>query len=900
MKPGVLSFDVLERAFLQGFAPEARIFIQALRPDGLADNYVVQLKGWTNISIERTINTGGRATITLANINDRYFSNYGLRTFARESEASTRLYLSKVIPEALRYVKCVNPARRYGAELSFQGVRSLSDPQEIYDYINYVYRLSATAERRSSPRSESDLVDVGLIQRVFIDIKGQDGYWYAGFSGVISSIDDTVRAGDVPAVTITCKDAWRIFAMSEINLQIGPAAIEDTILFDIQRRAGDFNGLGVSTILDNLDGVNVIKRVMSFSQAAVAYQAYKTLVAAQRPSTGVATTDINVNFPNVADPPAFKRENFFHDTAFWDIDGSSGFVAEQPYFGLSTLRRVVGRPDGAGIPEQGTDIANLSASFLVDGNIRTGATAYVYQRLIRRVLEPFQTQKVVGDALVKKVADSSFFDVFVNGNGDVVYQIPRYNNFPGSFSVATTGGTSADDRVDSDSSEDVAVTPESLPSETLDYGKFEAGDFDYAPPPHNFAVKWHGTNYIITDLGLKRCSFIDTEEPIVSNVRLPGGAELIQDVGKIAPITLVGNTKLSDTCGIPLRTVADIQRRFGVRVREAQQIFIPGIFGSDTNNKPLLDAMALMIMQQLNASALSCTVELTPRPDLDVGSNVLLVERQRLQYILSWSFSIANGKEAGTGLACSYGHDLGTNVPSPFLALRDELMSISSKPSTLPVQDQAAGAAKITTITTATGGQVSTVTIPQVVGGTLVIPSGRAGVERVYGKFTWTDDPTLPGGHVKITDNFRQANIVDVELPISKKQTAPFSVHKLALPFFKAVFNRIRNMPEMKNERIRILQTYQPRKVWNNKNEKRLSFHSWGIAIDLAVGEYQGGGGKAICEKNAIIAPVFQQFGFFWGGGKDGFRQRDDIHFQLALPEGNQEYTVNVPAGDSE
>jgi hypothetical protein len=662
---------------------------------------------------------------------------------------------------------------------------------------------------------------------------------------------------------------------------------------------------------------------MTFSQASISYNAYNLLARQQRIlRTGTAAADVavsqttfglqnslassiaaaasvgaKVDVPNVSQ--IFNRESFFLDREIWEMNSVTGMVAENPYAGLSTLRRVVGQEDGLGIPEAGTDVANLVGRLLVDGNIRTGSTGYVYQRLIRRVLAPYQTQKVVGDALVKKVADSSFFDVFCNGNGDVVYQIPRYNNCPGQFSIITSDVNSQSNQVDSETTEDVTTTPEALTSELLDYGKFTEGEYDYAPPPHNFAVKWHGQNYIITNLGLRSWNFNLSEEPIVSVVRLPGGAELIQDVGAIAPVLLVGNTHLQDNCGIPLGTVADIQRRFGIRVREAQQIFIPGIFGSDHNSKPLLDAMALAIMQQINATASTGTIQLSSRPDLDVGANVLAVERQRLLYVISWNYTITQGKDAVTQLSLSYGHDIGTSVPSPFLALREQLLKIERTPDTLPAQAETAAAPTVTT-TSGPDGQVTTVTIPKVVGGTFVIPSGREAVERTYGSFSWVEDPSLPGGYVRVTDNFHKDWIVNRTVQVTDKIPADISVHKYALPFFLAVFNRLRRMPELRNKKIEVIQTYRARKVWNNPKEKRLSFHSWGIAIDIAVGDYKRVSGQAICPANAIIAPVFQEFGFFWGGGPNGFRQTDDIHFQLALPEGRREFTVNVPTGEAE
>jgi hypothetical protein len=68
--------------------------------------------------------------------------------------------------------------------------------------------------------------------------------------------------------------------------------------------------------------------------------------------------------------------------------------------------------------------------------------------------------------------------------------------------------------------------------------------------------------------------------------------------------------------------------------------------------------------------------------------------------------------------------------------------------------------------------------------------------------------------------------------------------------------------------------TYQFRRIGRGK---RLSRHSWGIAIDLDVRDNPDGGASRM--HPGVIA-AFQLYGFEWGGAWRG-RERDPMHFEF-------------------
>lgn len=864
---GQITLANLHFANQAGFRPEARVFLQEILPNGLAGPQVHEVHGWSQLTVGRVIGGKGRATISLSNIDDRFFTSKSLRVYDQTNKDQIKSYLQDALSRALPFVREISSSRRAGLSSSFQGVRSFTKEQ-LADYVDYLYNFAANSpvQKRGTTKVPQDLVDLGLMQRVFIDVKGQDGLWYAAFSGIVSGVTDEYTPGSDPKITLICSDLWRLFGLTEINLQVGPDPIQDTLLFDVQIRAGDLQGGINSTILDGLDGVDVIQRVLTFTQAALCFQSYQAINS----STNVV------------------RNDFFYEEPFWNLPSDIKPI-QGSYQGLNTLRRVDDnqRVDGDGIYD-GCPVSALIGNYLVDSNIRRGLSGEVYQRLIRRILGLWQTQHVSGDALMKKVADATFFDIYLNGNGDLVYQIPRYNNAPGEYSPTFVSVSQTE------------ASSSAIPLDKAEYDMKNEGLFDFVSNERSFPVKYHGFNYLITDLGLRGWKLTSSEEPIVTGVRVPGGGDLLtQGAGQqINTYVFTGRTLLDDVCGIPFGTVGQIQRRYGVRVRETQQIFIPDLYGS-SNPRALLDAFALAVMQQINSTALAGSNALNIRPDLDVGNNVMIVERQRLYYVTGIDHQVNLGRDASTTLTLSYGHDIGVEVPLPWLSIREEIRKISLKPADTPAKTQnlLPPSSKAPTIGINQSGQV--ITAPHIIGAgshTLVVPVGQTGVERVFGKFTYVrPGQALPngsgtcnatGGHICVVDEFEANNIITLEV-ILPRTTERLRVHKLAAPFFKAVFNRIRNDPKLQSEKIVVIQTYAPRLVWNDPAADRLSYHSWGIAIDIAVGTHTRNDGQWIAPKNELLRPHFQEFGYYWGGN---FKRRDDVHFQLAYPESKGEY----------
>jgi hypothetical protein len=97
---------------------------------------------------------------------------------------------------------------------------------------------------------------------------------------------------------------------------------------------------------------------------------------------------------------------------------------------------------------------------------------------------------------------------------------------------------------------------------------------------------------------------------------------------------------------------------------------VNNIYGMQ-NNKAFMDTFAQALQQQINGRAFGGTLDLSGRPDLDIGKNVYHIERQKLLYIMGISHTIRQGQDRSTTLQLAYGHDISREIVSPFVSTRN-------------------------------------------------------------------------------------------------------------------------------------------------------------------------------------------------------------------------------------
>ena len=153
----------------------------------------------------------------------------------------------------------------------------------------------------------------------------------------------------------------------------------------------------------------------------------------------------------------------------------------------------------------------------------------------------------------------------------------------------------------------------------------------------------------------------------------------------------------------------------------------------------------------------------------------------------------------------------------------------------------------------------------------MFVPTGLAGVKRIYGDFKFIE---MSGGNVDVEDSWEAENLVLLRNVCGTKLN--IRLHRLVAPEFEAALAEARKVcPSYK---IRMLGGYCSRhKMHDPKRE--LSIHSWGAAFDVNW-DTNGVGLKAPRDLPELFVKAFTERGWNWGGNWK--LPKDWMHFQLA------------------
>lgn len=720
--------DTVAQAFRSGYTPEVRVWLQEIGPDGRAGPMMRRLEHQTHVSVHRETAGGGSAVIALSNRDDRFFRKKFKRSPGLGSRGDD--YLTDMLKRSWHRTSPINPDR---AERSpFEGARTFATQADIANYIGFLYdfsgvntigiangpaeidgegRVGPDAPGGRRPRFDSDLVDLGLMQRVVIDARGQDGRWHAWFTGVVCGIEDGYRVKDVPTIALRCRDYMRLLQLSEIALRAGSGADQLSNLSleaRLQQKSKQGSLVRFCTSLANLTGPQILHSILDLVNRTYCWLPY---AMSQLDLDGYAFNADSLAKSGVAIPGSLNREDFWRDEGFWYVPFFDKVQLQASYIGQDTLRRrteevhvynpgsiakgvqEVVRTTGPSDDEEEFPVAALSSTLLVDANLGAdgggGYQGQAYRFLIENLLGLWQVDRTTADLVVRKVADASFYDIFFDGNGSMVYQIPKYNNLPGDYSVSFTKtrlvsasfASNRDQLVSNNipTSESNFNIPE---TQTVQYGPhMQPGGpydhFDFAPSAEsglNFAWQHHGFGYVLTDSGVRSWRLSSSEEPIVTDVEVPGQLGIINLDQNMQNKFFSGRT--------PFDQVRKDQARFGHRFLRSSPIVLPKDFRAGMLGfTPTLDAMAVALMRQLNGRAVTGTIEMSSRSDIDVGLTVLLLERQHVFYVTAIDHQVRYGKgaDATTTLTLSFGHDLGQQYPNPWVSAGQSLAATQVK-----------------------------------------------------------------------------------------------------------------------------------------------------------------------------------------------------------------------------
>lgn len=379
-----------------------------------------------------------------------------------------------------------------------------------------------------------------------------DGEWYLVFTGIISQIVDSYVYGSDSTITLNCKGLSRYLEVSYIPLKSSLSTLVNNLHEYLLRKVECFTNrlVNIKEGVGEVSGDDMVKYIID---------------------------SVNLEYKGTKD---FVNCNFLQN--IWDT---------QTY-----LKKTTG-------------VSNkISKKFrpVLFIHPKVGESK-PFKVMLAQVYELFRTETDTALGLLKKIANTTFYDFYCDSLGNLIYQPPQYDNVPGD-------------------------------------GKQVA----------------HGENYIFDSRGyfqevfgktreIKSVVFSEDEETAVTGVIVPGDW-VMAEIPQVLRDCIIGMYPRLDD----LRQKWSLPRvniyKYGIRLFTAQPVI--GVTVQD-----VLDRYAKAIYNRLNSMVFKVNVTFDlPRPDLQLGRTIYFEDRKSLYYLTAIKISYAFGKSATTSLTGSFGH----------------------------------------------------------------------------------------------------------------------------------------------------------------------------------------------------------------------------------------------------
>lgn len=619
--------------------PSARIYIQVQET-----REVIFCDTFTTIDTNLKLDGASTATVQLINKADRWFT-FASRAVKKQTDLSQFLldaYNAKRFVEINQKRQALlDQARKQSGNLQQQTLLEIYSMDQIV-MMNLAYRIWIDF------RGRKDLVD--LQQQDSRKYRNLPDRWYAGFTGVITAVEDYNEPGKMQQLTISCRDMKRFFDTTMLVTQQGfnPVLTLDTDVVSYLKQyqanalAGFVDGAAIINFAADLinktfhtsagDGFypfNQFWQLPAVDQIATPNAQNPNIEIVKPTYLGITHRRAPTGFSNAllsSDryAPTFdmiQSKNVTLNQKKSDVirfiqasDVTKEYVKDvaaiRPGFNPDVFTNAVNQQ------VQGQDTYQ-GADFSVDKMIVNGsANSNPYQQLIKQAFN-WETSRISAAQAIKSVADLTGYYCYCDAKGNLIYQKQRFDDFP-----ATEPGSNYDNEDESTS----------LPMKD-EIGQYSAAD------QFTLGMGFHGRNYLIGDESILNWRITRDDANIVTNVIVPPGVnDLPDDPNLLRYATGVG---FADP---------DISRRFGVRLYYAQQLFEGGF------NRLIPQILAEGITRKMNASIETLQLALNMRPDLQLGRTLYMMERRRLFLITGVQNSLQWGKRHDTTITGEFGH----------------------------------------------------------------------------------------------------------------------------------------------------------------------------------------------------------------------------------------------------
>lgn len=638
----------------------ARIYIQ-VRETG----EIIQLDDFVSINTTQSIKGDSTASIVIVNKADKW---YNFRSTKDRKQTDVAQLLANTYTRPL--FKDINRAI---AEKSKQVYKDAVRAEETG---NVKYVTNSDALREMASLEEYLIFD--LMYRVWVDFRGRDNLyemaappaaktsrprWYAGFTGIITTMNESYTAGRESSLIVSAQNMLQLFRTTKAVTDRGFKPLMEGVTdvkASYQAYTNSFSQFVDGGAIIGFLATLVMRTFQSDEGTIYGGPKLWTLpeveMVAKRGKGFIPSEKIGLAKEWINDILKREYRGVSHrrpETGLAGMSSSESFLSNltmKDFYENGSLRvkksdiiRFLTGPAVSAAVEHNDDnvMQYLQSSFLIDAMLRAQNTtgdidSNPYQQMIKNGFE-FESQRLSADNIMRAVANLMNYDVYFDAKGNLIYQKARYDDFPGQEADVDY------DEMNEESRGYAFIDGDGNPNSRLFY-KLGKGRFD-----RSSGLYFHGRNYIIGDESLMSWNISHNEHNVLTHVVVPQALNFLtisQALQAMGPAGTVSHP--------------DLERKFGTRMATGSALL------TNTLNTQLAELLAEGILRRSNATLESATVTLNTRPDLQLGRTMYLAERRRLYYITSITNRLVWGHEFRTTVEGAYGHHPTSPIGDPW------------------------------------------------------------------------------------------------------------------------------------------------------------------------------------------------------------------------------------------
>lgn len=628
--------------------PQARVFMYIKDPIyGGNSRKFVEILGFRSATTNITMTGQGSATVTFQNFKGcliRYVSDTSVQMVETDGKgkethnAYAREFVSKL---------CKNNTETYFKNL-------WNDTVVTQSRLTTELASASVSDFLGSGRARGDVADppynsankvlnndlvyalpfVNLFDPIFVDYIGQDGYWYAGFTGVVTSINENYpRTGD-QAITIQCSDLNVLLDNSTLvvswyNLPTQEKSIRDFV-YALEKIPNSTKEAAFQNVFTNEKKVvDIVRKVVGQAQ----------------------------NLWSFPDNPDVGTKGLYIDPI------------PQEYHGISARRGCIQRMDTVekmGPERFNTNYALLENSYISNPTDTSGGCRKILmdplimqfdnlflQKLLANSLSLFNDLLKSPNDVLNELTSRMIAYKYFDAHGNLIIELAKPNNYPNMESYGGKSVVTAIRHREKTVNNTAQVEPKNVV--TMKSG-VDGLDYDW------LALNFHGKNYV-----LSQDDFIGFTSQIAEAPLITVAATDMSGWAYINGVPVELSKASSSLHGVAVADF-DLLSKLGVKRYQTQSMYNV-IWPSQATGSKVLSFQSAAMLERMNSLADSGTIQLNHRPELQLGRTIINPLRMKSYLITGITNTWSPGSMHTTTLTLTYGRPLHKTLETPWHAI---------------------------------------------------------------------------------------------------------------------------------------------------------------------------------------------------------------------------------------